>query len=267
MRRITMADKSDVVIEAFTGLAPVYEKTMDQELGEIWGLDYGEFVQRLMERVPAEDGGVVLDVATGTAKIPLALTSQTEARSQIVGLDITPAMLQQGWGEVRTQGLTARIRLVCGSAMAMPFVDQTFDLVICGLGMHHMDVAETLGEMRRVLKEGGELFLITVGALPSWRAVWRSGLMKVFTYLYFRLSGGGARAWAEVASFSSIHTAEEWQGVLAEAGFREIEITVALVGRRRWYPQALVMKAQRVGHAGQPMKAMKPQISPITQVG
>jgi len=242
-----MADKSNVVIEAFTGLAPVYEKTMDQELGEIWGLDYGDFVQRLVEGVSVRDGDVVLDVATGTARIPLALTSQTDISSQIVGLDITPAMLQRGLGGIRSRGLTARIRLVCGSAMTMPFVDQTFDLVICALGMHHMGVAETLAEIRRVLKERGELFLITVGALPSWRSLWCSIVMKVFTYLYFRLTGGGARAWAEAASFSSIHTAEEWPGVLTAAGFTEVEVNVVLVGRRRWYPQALAMKAQRAG--------------------
>ena len=38
--------------------------------------------------------------------------------------------------------------------MAMPFVDGAFDLVICGLGMHHMDVSQTLAEMRRVLNKG-----------------------------------------------------------------------------------------------------------------
>jgi len=238
---------SGVVIEAFTELAPRYEQTMDRELQELWDLGYEQFVNRLTETMSVEDGDTVLDVATGTARIPLALASKTESRGQITGLDITLAMLKHGLMNIEARGVASSIKLVCASAMAMPFVNGTFDLVICGLGMHHMDVSQTLLEMRRVLKETGNLVLVSVGALPSWRSSWRSALMKMLTFLYFRLTHRSPRAWAEVAAFSNIHTADEWRGILSDSGFAEIEISTDFLGRRFGYPNALTMKAAKGG--------------------
>ena len=239
--------RKDVVIEAFTELAPRYEQTMDRELQELWDLGYDEFVNRLVETMSVEDGDAVLDVATGTARIPLALASKTEARAQITGLDITLAMLRHGLTNIGGRGLASRIKLVCASAMAMPFVNGTFDLVICGLGMHHMDVSQTLLEMRRVLKETGNLVLVSVGALPSWRSSWRSALMKMLTFLYFRLTHRSPRAWAEVAAFSNIHTVDEWRGILSDFGFTKVRISAEFLGRRFGYPNALTMKAAKGG--------------------
>ena len=160
---------NDVVIEAFTEMAPQYEEVVDQELRRVWGFSYREFVDWLIEAIPVRDGDLVLDVATGTARIPLALAAKTKVESRIVGLDITPAMLEYGRRDVDAKGLTPRIKLVCASAMAMPFVEGVFDKVICGLGTHHMDVPQMLSEMNRVLRAGGELVLADVAASPYWK--------------------------------------------------------------------------------------------------
>ena len=160
---------SDAIVEAFTELAPHYEETMDGELRELWGIAYQDFVNDIVETIPVTEGDLVLDVATGTARIPLAFLRKAATPCRVVGLDITSAMLQGGLTDIRARCLTDRVHLVCGSAMEMPFADELYDLITCGLGMHHMDVSRTLLEMRRKLKEGGDLVLVTVCAPRLWR--------------------------------------------------------------------------------------------------
>ncbi len=235
---------NDVVIEAFTELAPRYEETMDRELQELWGVSYEDFVNRLMDLVPLEDGNAVLDVATGTARIPLKIASRAGAKGRIVGLDITWAMLKRGLASVEARGLAPRIGLVCASAMDMPFVEGVFDVVICGLGMHHMDVPRVLSEMRRVLKEGGRLAMACVGAPRLWRSPPAKALIWAASLLY-RLTHRSARAQAEVDAVPNIRTADEWQTILSDFGFAEIEIAAQFSPRRFWYPGALTLKATK----------------------
>jgi ubiquinone/menaquinone biosynthesis C-methylase UbiE len=229
------------VVKAFTELAPRYEETMDRELEEFWGVGYREFVEQLIEIASIEEGDMVLDVATGTAYIPLALVDEIGATSQVVGLDITLAMLERGRERIEDTGSSSCISLVCASAMHMPFVESVFDVAICGLGTHHMDVPRMLSEMRRLLKTGGKLVVADVGASAFWRSFWGTVLLKILLIRY-GLVNRSARAQAEIDAFSNVRTASEWRALLSDFGFTKIEI-VESPARRFWYPHALTMKA------------------------
>jgi len=231
----------DVIIEAFTELAPHYEETVDWEVREFCGLGYREFIAHLVERVPLEGAEVILDVACGTAVSSTELSKKVGSNCRIVGLDITPAMLQYGAKSLGRLDPTPRISLVCASAMDMPLTKETFDALVCGLGMHHMDVARLVPEMKRVLKAGGHLVMADMGAPAHWRSLWGRVLMRM-AVAGFRLVKRSPRAQAEADAFTSIHTAEEWRSILSSAGFDEIEIT-EWPPRRFWYPSALLMGA------------------------
>lgn len=233
---------NDVVIEAFTKLAPRYEEVVDRELREFWGLSYSEFVDRLIKVASIDEGDVVLDVATGTALIPLKLVDKVGVRGRVVGLDITLAMLKHGQKNVNARGSSPRISLVCASAMDMPFVERVFDIVICGLGMHHMDVPRVLSEMRRVLKDNGALSIAAVGALSFWKPLWVKAIVRIITWLYFMRANNITRAWAEAGALSNMHTASEWRTILSDFGFTKIEIAESSA-RHRWYPCTLITKA------------------------
>lgn len=84
------------VIEAFTELAPRYERVVDGELNRFWGWSYTEFVDRLIESTPIADGDTILDLATGTSVIPRRLVERVKKDLRIVGLDITARMLKRG---------------------------------------------------------------------------------------------------------------------------------------------------------------------------
>jgi ubiquinone/menaquinone biosynthesis C-methylase UbiE len=156
-------------------------------------------------------------------------------------LDLTPEMLGQARAIVEAANLSSRISLVCASGMAMPLVTDTFDLVLCAFGTHHMDVPLMLSEMRRLLRPGGRLVLVEGGASLLWRSFWGRAVLEVLLFS-LGLARRTARSQAERDAFSNIHTAAEWQAMLSNVGFTQVEIVEARA-RRRWYPNVLTMRA------------------------
>jgi ubiquinone/menaquinone biosynthesis C-methylase UbiE len=233
--------QDEIVVEAFHEMAPEYEETVDRELREYWGLSYTQFVDRLVAQASVQKGEKVLDLATGTAAIPRRLVGQVGPEGRIVGLDITPAMLLRGRTSVQASGSHAPIDLVCASAMEMPFPEGGFDVVLCGLGTHHMQVPKLLVEVRRVLGDDGRLVIIDVGASAFWRSILGAIVLRVLMVRY-GLSRRDVRAQAELEAFQNVRTAEEWKALLSKTGFSRIEVAESRA-LRPWYPSALTVNA------------------------
>lgn len=237
-------EEQEVVVEAFTELASRYEGVVDSELNRFWGWSYDRFVNRLIELTPLSDGDLILDVATGTAVIPRHLVEAVRKHFHVIGLDITAAMLRRGKEKIAIAGAGAEISLSCGDAMIMPFGPGSFDLVLCGLATHHMNVTAMLSEMNRVLKPGGRLALADAAGSPLWRnPLLRTGI-RIAAFVYFLVVENAARAWAEADAVSNIRSRDDWQSDLRQAGFVDIRI-VKLPSTRSWIPDPLVIEAIR----------------------
>ena len=105
---------------------------------------------------PVEDERV-LEIACGTGRFTVALA---EAGADIVGLDISSAMLQQGREKARSAGLTDHLEFIRGDAGRLPFPDDHFDAVFAMRFFHLADTPLAyLEEMRRVAKD--QLFFDT----------------------------------------------------------------------------------------------------------
>jgi SAM-dependent methyltransferase len=101
---------------------------------------------------------VVLDVATGTARLPMALLRQWGFHGRIVGLDLSTRMLTLAQRKSATQ--SNRVGLVHADAMRLPFADGTFHAVTSLEALELLpDSARALGEMVRVLRPGGRLLV------------------------------------------------------------------------------------------------------------
>ena len=102
---------------------------------------------------------IVLDVATGTSRLPLALCKQPLFHGQIIALDNARRMLRTA-----TEYACAyreRITWIWQDAVPLPFDENTFDLVTCLEAFEFMpSTRAALHECRRVLKPGG-LLLVT----------------------------------------------------------------------------------------------------------
>ena len=112
---------------------------------------------------------LVLDVATGTGRLPLALLrSHLAPGGQIVGLDLSRRMLSQARAKLGPYG-GERVFLLWQDASHLPFNDGTFDAVTCLEALEFLPrPREALAEMVRVLAPGG-LFLVTNRVGPSAR--------------------------------------------------------------------------------------------------
>lgn len=234
---------SQHIVEAFTELAPRYERTMDRELRFMWGLSYPDFVDLLVGAVEIHEGQRILDVATGTANIPLGVVARNGNHVQVVGLDLTPHMLRTGARSIRQRATGAPIDLVCASAMNLALADGAVDVVMCGLAMHHLDVSRTLSEIARVLGEGGQFILGVVSVPLLWRTWWGKHLVEGVIRAVYLLTHGGPRAKAEAEAIYNLHTESEWRAILPAHGLEVVAIE-EIPSRFRWGPTALVVKAQ-----------------------
>lgn len=97
----------------------------------------------------------------------------------------------------------------------MPLPDDTFDAVLCGMGLQFFDDREAgLREMRRVLKEDGRAVLNFPGPIPP--------LFRVVERALDRHVGPEVAAFA--ARVFSLHDSEEIRELLASAGFRDVAV-------------------------------------------
>ncbi len=109
-------------------------------------------------KAAARDEGRMLDVACGPGFLPIVF-SRLAPSWHATGLDIAPTMLREARTRVAKMGLQERVRIVEGSALEMPFEDDTFDLVTITNALHMFaDVDPLLAEVRRVLVPGGVFF-------------------------------------------------------------------------------------------------------------
>ncbi len=103
--------------------------------------------------------GVVLDVGTGTAQIPLGLCRR-HPTVRVVGVDLAAHMLRVGAVNVERAQLQGRVQLELRDAKQLPDVADRYDAVISNSIVHHIpEPLPVLAEMVRVLKPGGVLFV------------------------------------------------------------------------------------------------------------
>ncbi len=234
-------EEKEVVVEAFTELAPRYESVVNNELNKFWGWSYQGFINFLIENTSISDGELLLDIATGTGVIPRAVM-QANPNCKIVGIDITQAMLRHGKLKLGEDLFGKKVFLTTGDAMWMPYATSSFNLIMCGLATHHMQVDQLTAEIYRILKENGRFSLADVGGSKLWRNPVVNFFIKILAYFYFLITENKDRASAEASAVSNVFTAEDWTQKLSKVGFSEIKIT-QLKSKYFWSPDPLLIQA------------------------
>ena len=111
--------------------------------------------------LPAD--AVVLDIGTGPGRVPLLIAERCP-QVRIEGIDLSDEMIHRA----RTRAMTAststdRVRYTVADVAALPQPDNSVDLVVSTLSLHHWaDVSAGLAEIRRVLKPGGTAWIYDV---------------------------------------------------------------------------------------------------------
>ena len=152
--QIVVADGAYLGQRAVTWLydltAPRYDdiKQYDPEMEAVF---LGRPLAEALATVPAP---LVLDVATGTGRLPLALFEQPTFRGKVIGVDASRPMLRLGAQKLRA--FDDRLLLLWRDAAALPFPDGVFDAVtVLEVAEFTPDPPALLAEALRVLRPGG----------------------------------------------------------------------------------------------------------------
>ena len=97
----------------------------------------------------------VLDIGGGRGTTACRLARKYGC--EIVGIDISPDMVEAAWQRVRKEGLERLIDFRQADAHNLPFEDERFDVVLIECVTTLLDRGKAFGEFRRVLKRGGYL--------------------------------------------------------------------------------------------------------------
>ncbi len=139
--------------KVFAGSIPeIYDRYLVPLIFDSYAVD-------LAERVARTNPRDVLETAAGTGALTRAIASRLPAHARIVATDLNQPMLNRAKA---LQSHDGRIEWKQVDALALPFEDQSFDVVACQFGvMFFPDKVQGYKEARRVLKPGGE-FLFNV---------------------------------------------------------------------------------------------------------
>jgi demethylmenaquinone methyltransferase/2-methoxy-6-polyprenyl-1,4-benzoquinol methylase len=146
--------KKEQVAEMFTNISKRYD-FLNHLLS--LGIDKG-WRKKVVNMVKVEKPNHVLDVATGTADLAIALGKSMSI--QVTGLDISTGMLEIGREKVARRNL-GNVELILGDGENLPFEDNTFDAVTVAFGVRNFENLEKgLSDIYRVIKPGGQLLVL-----------------------------------------------------------------------------------------------------------
>lgn len=101
----------------------------------------------------------ILDIATGTGDLAIAMAKATDAK--ITGFDLSAGMLEVGRKKVKEESLENRIEMIQGDAENMPFEDNSFDVITVAFGVRNFEnLGKGLDDIYRVLKPGGKFIIL-----------------------------------------------------------------------------------------------------------
>jgi SAM-dependent methyltransferase len=126
--------------------------------------------EELAEAVELHAGERVLDVATGNGNAALAAARRFAVAT---GVDYVPSLIERAKKRAEAEDLEVDFRV--GDAEALPFEDESFDVVLSTIGvMFAPDQEQSAAELLRVLRPGGRI------GLASWTPQsWVGQLFKI----------------------------------------------------------------------------------------
>lgn len=165
----------------------------------------------------------ILDLCTGTCDLAIEI-AEAYPNSHVEGLDFSQKMLDVGALKIQKKGLS--IPLHCGDALQLKFEDNSFDYITCAYGFRNLDEPyKGLLEMKRVLKNGGELFILDFFKPENFfTKTFHASYGKFLLPLFGGMISGNRGAYKYLyESIQTFYTIEECQNAFQAAGYQNIK--------------------------------------------
>ena len=164
------------VRDTFTSVAPRYDLANHLLSG---GIDF-LWRRKLVKQAREGAHDHILDLATGSGDVALALRSGLSAKVKITGVDFCEPMLDRARWKRDRQNLEKEVnQFLVGDCLDLKFPDESFDLITIAFGLRNLaDRKLGLLEMLRVLKPGGRLIVLEFSQPYFW--------FRPFYYIYLK---------------------------------------------------------------------------------
>lgn len=213
--------KKEQVTKMFDSIAPRYDllnRLLSLGIDVIWRRIA---IKKLLSIEPQS----VLDVATGTGDVIIEIERQLSP-ARMVGLDISPGMLELGTKKIRAQDFAQKVEMIVGDSEDLPFTENTFDAITVAFGVRNFEnLGKGLSEMHRVLKTGGKLMVLEFSHpkhFPFKQIYWGyfNHILPFFGKLVSKDSGAYTYLPESVKQFPD---GEKFIEALRKAGYQNIE--------------------------------------------
>lgn len=223
-------DKATQVHEMFSAIARRYDllnRVLSLGLDGRWR---AEATREAFRDQPKARALRVLDVATGTADLALAL-KRARPDAEVIGVDFAEPMLELGRRKAAKRGLT--VRLEQGDGLALPYERAQFDVLSIAYGLRNFaDIDGGLREFHRVLRPGGRLVVLEFPPPPRgiFGQLFRFYFLRVLPRLGGLISGRKSAYSYLPASVLAFPTPPQLAARLGAAGFERVRFRVQTFG-------------------------------------
>ena len=164
------------VRDTFTSVAPRYDLANHLLSG---GIDF-LWRRKLVKKARKGAHDQILDLATGSGDVALALRYGLSSKVKITGVDFCEPMLDRARWKRDQRNLDKEVnQFLVGDCLDLEFPDESFDLITIAFGLRNLADRELgLSEMLRVLKPGGRLMVLEFSQPYFW--------FRPFYYIYLK---------------------------------------------------------------------------------
>ena len=216
--------KQELVAGVFHSVAAKYDIMNDF-------MSFG--VHRLWKRFTIDASAVrpgnrVLDLAGGTGDLTRKFSERVGESGQVVLADINDSMIKVGREKLHNLGVVGNIEYIQANAEALPFADNSFDLVTIAFGLRNVtNKDQALASIFRVLKPGGRLLILEFSKPQhDW-------LNKAYDFYSFnilpnmgQLVANDKESYQYLSESIRMHPDQETlKSMMEEVGFDQVEYT------------------------------------------
>ena len=181
--------------------------------------------RQLLRFLPAQHNQKLLDLATGTADVPLTLVRRNKNIEYAVGIDLADKMLAVGRAKVTRAKLEDKILLTHGDASHIAFNADVFNVVTMAFGIRNVeDPLQVLREMHRVLKPQDRALILEF-SLPENKALRAAHLFYLRTVVPIvggLISGHGEAYRYLNQTIERFPRGAAFCAIMADAGFHNV---------------------------------------------
>lgn len=215
----TEASKKSQVEDMFDNIAPKYDllnHLLSMKIDVLWR-------NTLVKWMNKDEPKAVLDVATGTGDLAIAVQKGTNA--QVTGLDLSQQMLNVGIEKVKKLNLDSKISMMKGDAENLPFEDNKFDAVSVAFGVRNFEnLTKGLSELRRVVKQGSSVYILEFSKVEGFMAPLYMFYFKNILPFIGKMVSKDNRAYTYLPdSVNAFPYGEKMKKILLDTGFSKVE--------------------------------------------